>query len=106
MPDYSWVFGAESTSKYWDLKSPDSPLKGNNTYRNGFKQIAVPYGPSAGHPGGLIVDIKDKRIQFEQVRDHLADLFKNSRMNEIDVTIRHSDTEYKVFRLKKKGIGR
>lgn len=106
MSDFSWIFGAESESKYWDLKSPDSPLKGNNTYRSGFKQIAVPYGPSAGHPGGLIVDVKDKTIPLEKVRNHLAELFKNSRINEIDTIIRHSDTDYKVFRLKKKGIGR
>lgn len=99
MPDLMWDFNGK---KYWDIKYPDSYPGTGNLYRYGFKQISINYGPAKNGPGGLIIRITDPSVKIETVKQKLADVFRNSRLEKADVIIKKNDTDYKVFQLWKK----
>ena len=99
MPDLMW--GSDG-KKYWDVKYPKSYPGTGNLYRHGLKQISVDYGPAKNSPGGLIVRITDPAVDIETVHQKLADVFRNSRLETVDLIIKKNDTDYKIFRLWKK----
>lgn len=101
MPDLLWRFNGEDG--YWDIKEPTKPNSGEDIFRHGLKQIMVPYGQAGGHPGGLLIDLQkvNGEKSIEGTAKLVANQFRQTNLESLDVIIKESDSECEVFRFKK-----
>lgn len=100
-PDLMWRFNGKNA--YWDIKEPTKPNSGEDIFRHGMKQITVPYGQAGGHPGGLIIDLQkvNGEKSIEGTAKMVANQFRQSNLESLDVIIKKSDSEFKVLRFRK-----
>ena len=97
-PDYIWN---HERFAYWELKEPENPANGKQSYRKGMHQIGIKYGEASGNAGGLVVKINDRRIPIENVKSQIADRFRQSLLTKMDAIVKYNDAEYTILRFHK-----
>lgn len=86
-PDFLW------NEKLWDLKNISTAKAAESAVRKGLKQISK-------NPGGIILDVSDNTISFEDIMFYVNTRMNRSKNFDIDIIVKNHDS-IKIVRYKK-----